>query len=112
MSSKEEVEAFYGRFVQNGWVSAAWKNGELVGVLTWAPREAVKHGLAEILDFWVRMEDRRQGVGGKLADHAILPMQSYYRRFGAKLNKVMLFAGASEKYLAARDLYEKRDFWW
>jgi len=59
-SSREEAETFYGRFVQNRWISAAWKNGELIGVLTWTPREAVKHGLAEIIDFWVKAEERRK----------------------------------------------------
>ena len=48
--SKEEAEAFYCRFLDNGWISGAWKNCKLIGVLAWAPREAVKNGLAEIID--------------------------------------------------------------
>jgi len=43
-SSRKEVETFYNRFIENGWISGAWKNGELIGVLSWTPREAVKHG--------------------------------------------------------------------
>ena len=109
-SSREEVKAFYGRFMQNGWISGAWKNGELIGVITWAPREAAEHGLAEIMDFWVRAEERRKGIGGKLIDHALLQMQRYYEHFGAALNKVMVFTGASERFLAARNLYEKKGF--
>ena len=109
-SSREEVETFYGRFVQNGWISGAWKNGELIGVLTWAPREAVKHGLAEIIDFWVKAEERGKGVGGKLIDYAVLQMKRYYERFGATLNKVMLFTGTTDRFLAARNLYEKKGF--
>jgi len=109
-SSREEVETFYGRFVQNGWISVAWKNGELIGVLTWAPREAVKHGLAEIVDFWVLAGERRKGIGGKLIDHALLQMKRYYKRFGATLNKVMLFTGNADRFLAARRLYEKKGF--
>ena len=109
-NSREEVKIFYGRFMQNGWISGAWENEKLIGVLTWAPREAAKHGLAEIVDFWVRAEERRKGIGGKLIDHALLQMQRYYERFGATLNKVMLFTGTSDRYLAARNLYEKRGF--
>jgi len=109
-SSREEVETFYGRFVENGWVSGALKDGELVGVLTWAPREAVKHGLAEIVDFWVRAEERRKGIGRKLIDHALFQMQRYYKRFGAKLKKIMLFTGVVDRFLAARNLYEKKGF--
>ena len=104
------METFYGRFIQNGWISGAWKNGALIGVLTWAPREAVKHQLAEIVDFWVRAEERRKGIGKKLIDHTLLQMQQYYKRFGATLNKVMLFTGASDRFLAARNLYEKTGF--
>jgi len=109
-SSREEVETFYDRFVQNGWISVAWKNGELIGVLTWAPREAVKHGLAEIMDFWVKAEEQGKGIGGKLTDHAILQMKRYYKRFGATLNKIMLFTGNADRFLAARHLYEKKGF--
>ena len=109
-SSREEVKTFYGRFIQNGWISGAWKDGELIGVLTWAPREAVKHGLAEIVDFWVRAEERKKGIGGELIDHALLQMQRYYERFGATLKKVMLFTGATDRFLTARNLYEKKGF--
>lgn len=109
-SSREEVKAFYGRFIRNGWISGAWKNGGLIGVLTWVPREAVKHGLAEIVDFWVKAEERRRGIGGRLIDHALLQMQRYYERFGATLSKVMLFTGTSERFRAARNLYEKKGF--
>ncbi|MFQ6064400.1 MAG: hypothetical protein ACE5L6_02890 [Candidatus Bathyarchaeia archaeon] len=45
------MRVFYGRFWENGWISGASKNGGLIGFLTWTPREAVKHGLAEIVDF-------------------------------------------------------------
>ncbi len=109
-SSRKEVERFYDRFIENGWVSGAWKKGELIGVLSWTPREAVKDGLAEIVDFWVRVEERRKGIGGKLIDHAIIQMEQYYKSFGATLSKVMLFTGASDRFLAARDLYEKKRF--
>jgi len=109
-SSREEVKTFYGRFIENGWVSVARKNEELIGVLTWAPREAVKHGLAEIVDFWVKSEERRKGIGEQLIDHALLQMQRYYERFGATLNKVMLFTGTADRFLAARHLYEKKGF--
>ncbi len=109
-SSREEVETFYSRFIENGWISGAWKNGELIGVLTWTPREAAKHGLAEIVDFWVRVEERRKGIGEKLIDHAVVQMQQYYKSFAAVLNKVMLFTGASNSFLAARNLYEKKKF--
>lgn len=109
-SSREEVETFYGRFIQNGWISAAWKVEELVGVSTWAPRKTVKDGLAEIVDFWVKAEERRKGIGGKLIDHALIQMQQYYERFGATLNKVMLFTGGIKRYLVARNLYEKKGF--
>lgn len=109
-SSKEEVQAFYGRFLENGWALGSWKNGELVGMLTWAPREAVTHGLAEIIDFWVKPEERRKGIGAKLLDTALTRMEQYYTRFGAALRKVMLFTGATERYRAARTLYEKRGF--
>ena len=109
-SSRKEVERFYGRFIANGWTSGAWKNGELIGVLSWTPREAVKHGLAEIVDFWVRVEERRKGIGGKLIDHAIIQMEQYYESFGTALSKVMLFTGASDRFLAARNLYEKKRF--
>jgi len=109
-SSRKEVEMFYGRFMKNGWISGAWKNGELVGILTWTPREAVKRGLAEIVDFWVKAEERRKGVGGKLIDHAIAQMEQHYESFGAVLSKVMLFTGASNRFLAARNLYEEKKF--
>jgi len=109
-SSREEVETFYGRFIQNGWISVARKNEELIGVLTWAPREAVKHGLAEVVDFWVRTEERRKGIGEKLIDHALLQMKRYYEHFGATLDKVMLFTGTTDRFLAARNLYEKKGF--
>ena len=109
-SSREEVKAFYGRFVENGWVSGAWKDDKLIGVLTWAPRETVKHGLVEIVDFWVKAEERRKGIGGRLMDHALLQMQQYYKRFGATLNKVMLFTEASDRFLPARSLYKKKGF--
>lgn len=109
-SSKEEVKVFYCRFLENGWVSGAWKNGDLVGVLIWMPREAAKHGLAEIMDFWVKAEERGKGIGGKLIDHAIAQMQLYYQRFGSALRKVMLFTGTVSRYLAARTLYEKKGF--
>lgn len=109
-SSREEVEAFYGSFLENGWISTAWKNSELVGVLTWMSREAAKHGLAEIIDIWVEPEERRKGVGGRLIDHAIARMREYYQHFGSNLRKVMLFTGASNKYLAARKLYKKKGF--
>jgi len=109
-SSREEVETFYSRFIENGWISGAWKNGELIGVLSWTPREAVKFGLAEIVDVWVRVEERRKGIGGKLIDHAIIQMEQYYKKFGAVLSKVMLFTGASDRFHAARSLYEKKRF--
>jgi len=109
-SSRGEVETFYGRFLENGWISGAWKNEELLGVLSWTPREAVKYGLAEIVDIWVRVEDRRKGIGGKIIDHAIIQMEQYYKRFGATLSKVMLFTGASDEFHAARTLYEKKRF--
>ncbi len=109
-SSRREAEAFYGGFLENGWISAAWKDSGLVGVLTWMPREAAKHGLAEIIDFWVKAEERRKGVGGRLLDHAIAKMRQYYQDFNSKLRRVMLFTGASKRYLAARKLYEKKGF--
>lgn len=109
-NSREEFETFYGRFIQNGWVSGALKNEEFVGVLTWAPREAVIHKLAEVVDFWVKAEERRKGIGGKLIDHALLQMQRYHGRFGSRLDKAMVFTGASDDFLAARNLYEKRGF--
>ncbi len=109
-SSRKEVETFYRRFVENGWVSVAWKNRALIGVSTWAPREAVTHGLAELVDLWVKVEERRKGIGGKLIDHTILQMKRYYKSFEATLNKVMLFTGASDKFLAARNLYKKKGF--
>ena len=109
-SSREEAEAFYGSFLENGWISTAWKNSKLVGVLTWMPREAAKCGLAEIIDIWVKAEERRKGVGGRLINHAVVQMRQYYHRFGSNLRKVMLFTGASNRYLAARKLYEKKGF--
>jgi len=110
-SSREEVQTFYGRFLENGWVSGAWKNSELIGVLTWMPREAIKHGLAEIIDFWVKTEERGKGIGGKLIDHAIIQMRMYYQRFGGvALRKVMLFTEATDRFSAARTLYEKKGF--
>jgi len=109
-SSKKEVQTFYGRFLENGWISGAWKNRELIGVLTWMPREAAKHCLAEIIDFWVKTKERGKGIGGRLLDHAIVQMQMYYQRFGAVLRKVMLFTGTAERFLAARTLYEKKGF--
>lgn len=109
-SSREEAEKFYGSFLENGWISAAWRNSELMGVLTWMPREAAKHGLVEIIDLWVEPEERRKGVGGRLIDHAIVQMRKYYQRFGSNLRKVMVFTGASNKYFAARKLYEKKGF--
>lgn len=109
-SSIREVKTFYSRFIENGWISGAWKKGELIGVLSWTPREAVKNGLVEIVDLWVRAEERRRGVGGRLIDHAIIQMEQYYKSFGATLNKVMLFTGASDRFLAARNLYEKKRF--
>ena len=33
-SSRKEVETFYGRFIGNGWISGAWKHGELIGVVS------------------------------------------------------------------------------
>jgi ribosomal protein S18 acetylase RimI-like enzyme len=108
-SSKEEAEAYY-RFLDNGWISGAWKNRKLIGVLAWAPREAVKNGLAEIIDIWVNKEERRRGIGGKLIGHALEQMKQYYQRFGSKLQRVMLFTGATEEYSAARALYEKSGF--
>ncbi len=80
-SSREEVKTFYGRFIQNGWISAAWKNGKLIGVLTWAPREAVKHRSAEMVDFWVRAEERRKGIGGKLYRPRLFPDATVLRMF-------------------------------
>jgi len=109
-SSREEAEAFYGSFLENEWISTAWKNSKLVGVLTWMPREAAKRGLAEIIDIWVKAEERRKGVGGRLINHAVVQMRQYYHRFGSNLRKVMLFTGAMERYRAARTLYEKRGF--
>ena len=37
-------------------------------------------------------------------------MKRYYERFGASLNKVMLFTGNADRFLAARNLYEKKEF--
>ncbi|MDH5449181.1 MAG: GNAT family N-acetyltransferase, partial [Candidatus Bathyarchaeota archaeon] len=70
----------------------------------------VKHGLTEIIDLWVRVEERRKGIGGKLIDHAIIQMEQYYKSHGVILSKVMLFTGASDRFLAARNLYEKKRF--
>jgi ribosomal protein S18 acetylase RimI-like enzyme len=109
-SSKEEAESFYCRFLDNGWISGAWKDHELIGVLAWAPRETVKNGLAEIIDIWVDVEERGKGIGGKLIDHAIGQMKRYYQRFKSKLRRVMLFTGATEEFSAARALYEKKGF--
>jgi ribosomal protein S18 acetylase RimI-like enzyme len=109
-NSKEEAEAFYCRFLDNGWISGAWRNRKLIGVLAWAPREAVKNGLAEIIDIWVNKEERRKGIGRKLIDHALEQMKQYHQRFGSKLQRVMLFTGATEEYSAARALYEKKGF--
>lgn len=109
-SSRKEVEMFYKRFLENEWISGAWKNSELVGVLTWMPRETAKNELAEIVDLWVKAEERRKGIGGRLIDHALAQMRQYYQYFGFTVRRVMLFTGASEKYLAARNLYEKKGF--
>ncbi|MEM2975173.1 MAG: GNAT family N-acetyltransferase [Candidatus Bathyarchaeia archaeon] len=109
-ASRAEVKAFYGGFLDNGWVSGAWKDGKLIGVLAWFPRESVKNGLAEILELWVASGERRKGVGEKLVDHAVGQMKRYYRRFGAELRKVMLFTGSTEEFSAARALYEKKGF--
>lgn len=109
-ASREEAEAFYGRFIENGWISGAWKKGKLVGVCAWFPRETVKNGLAEIIEIWVNAKERGKGIGGKLIDHAIEQMKRYYQRFGSKLRRVMLFTGATEEYSAARALYEKKGF--
>lgn len=109
-SSREEAEAFYGRFLDNGWISGAWKNGKLIGVCAWFPREAVKNGLAEIIEVWVDAGERKKGIGGKLIDHALQQMKRYYQRFGSKLQRVMLFTGATEEFSAARALYEKKGF--
>ena len=82
-SSRKEVETFYGRFIENGWISGAWKNGELIGILSWTPREAVKHGLAEIIDFWVKVEERKKGdimINFNIEDH---------RRYKAKLKEAI-----------------------
>lgn len=109
-TSKEEAEAFYGGFLENGWISGAWKNGKLIGALAWFPRESVKNGLAEILEIWVTTEERRKGVGEKLVDHALKQMKRYYQHFGTELRKVMLFTGSTEEFSAARALYEKKGF--
>jgi ribosomal protein S18 acetylase RimI-like enzyme len=109
-SSKEEAEAFYRRFLENGWISSAWKNGKLIGVLAWMPRETVKNGLAEILEIWVTSEERGKGIGSKLIDHALKQMKRYYQRFGFKLRRIMLFTGATAEFSAARTLYEKKGF--
>ena len=108
--SREEAEAFYSRFLDNGWISGAWKEGELIGALAWVPREAVKNGLAEIIEVWVKAEERGKGIGGKLIDHALEQMERYYRRFGSRLRKVMLFTGSTDEFSAARALYEKKGF--
>lgn len=78
--------------------------------MAWAPREAVKNGLAEIIEIWVNIEDRGKGIGGKLINHVLRQMKRYYQRFGSKLQKVMLFTGATEEFSAARALYEKKGF--
>jgi len=109
-SSKEEAETYYGRFVENGWISGAWKNRELVGVLTWAPREETKYGLAEIIDFWVKTEERQKGIGSKLIEHSIIQMKNYFQRFGATLRKIMLITGTADRFSEARSLYEKKGF--
>ncbi|UCH70409.1 MAG: hypothetical protein JSV29_00005, partial [Candidatus Bathyarchaeota archaeon] len=31
-SSRKEVKTFDSRFIENGWISVAWKKGELMGV--------------------------------------------------------------------------------
>ncbi|MFQ6064401.1 MAG: hypothetical protein ACE5L6_02895 [Candidatus Bathyarchaeia archaeon] len=51
-----------------------------------------------------------RGIGGRLIDHTLIQMLHYYKRFGAKLDKVMLFTGAFDEFLAARNLYEKKGF--
>jgi ribosomal protein S18 acetylase RimI-like enzyme len=109
-SSREEAKAFYNRFLENGWISCAWKKDKLVGVLAWTPRETVKNGLAEIVEIWVTIEERGKGIGERLIDHALKKMQKYYHRFGCELQKVMLFTGGSDEFSAARALYEKKGF--
>jgi len=109
-SSKQEAETYYGRFLENGWVSGAWKNRELVGVLTWTPREEAKYGLAEIIDFWVKAEERQKGIGGKLIEHSRRQMKKYFQRFGATLRKIMLITGTADRFSEARSLYEKKGF--
>jgi len=70
----------------------------------------VKNGLAEIIEIWVKSEERGKGIGGKLIDHALEQMKRYYRRFGSELQKVMLFTGGTDEFSAARALYEKKGF--
>ena len=109
-SSRKEAKAFYSRFLDNRWISGAWKDGKLIGVLAWTPREAVKNRLAEIVEVWVKAEERGKGFGGKLVDHALKQMKRYYRRFGSELQKVMLFTGGTDEFSAAKALYEKKGF--
>ncbi len=109
-SSREEAKTFYSRFLDNGWISGAWKEGKLIGVLAWTPREAVKNGLAEIIEVWVKAEERGKEIGAKLIDHALEQMKQYYQHFNFKLQKVMLFTGATKEFSAARALYEKKGF--
>lgn len=65
-SSREEAEAFYSRFLDNGWISGAWKNGKLIGVCAWFPREAVKNGLAEIIRFGLMWRNAERGLAESL----------------------------------------------
>jgi ribosomal protein S18 acetylase RimI-like enzyme len=86
------------------------ERGRIDRCIAWAPREAVKNGLAEIIEVWVKAEERGKGIGGKLIDHALEQMKRYYRRFGSELQKVILFTGSTDEFSAARALYEKKGF--
>jgi ribosomal protein S18 acetylase RimI-like enzyme len=85
----------------------AEEGGLQLGVISWAVREGIRQGLAQITGIRTILTRRRQGVGRALLAAALQDMQAYYAARDTAVRRVFLFVPDQEPVVR---FLEKADF--
>ncbi|MFW9916207.1 MAG: GNAT family N-acetyltransferase [Candidatus Thorarchaeota archaeon] len=102
------TEARIRSYLEYNHILLLQENAKIIGGLFWFAREAPRHGLAEIEDFFVAEEHRGKGYGSMLLASAIDYIKHYFEALGYKARRIIVFTG--KKNTIARSCYEKHGF--
>ena len=106
--NREEANWFVKSFFDYHHIKLVQYEAKIIGALFWNVMEEKHHGLAEIVDFWIDENFRRQGLGERLLRLVVDDMKQLFAAHHYPLRKVLVTTG--EDNMPARRLYEKIGF--